>query len=55
MEHNDTSIATSPLPIKPIYASDIEMWYKWTTLFLGGCKYGDLALQVAGVSNETVK
>jgi hypothetical protein len=25
------------------------------TLFLGGYKYGNLALQVGGVSNETVK
>jgi hypothetical protein len=25
--------------------------YNWVTLLLGGCKYGDLALQVGGVSN----
>jgi hypothetical protein len=24
--------------------------YNWATLFFGGCKYGDLALQVGGVS-----
>jgi hypothetical protein len=29
--------------------------YNWATLFLGGYKYGDLALQVGEVSNETVK
>jgi hypothetical protein len=30
-------------------------WYNWTTLFWGGFKYGDLALQVGGVSDEEVK
>jgi hypothetical protein len=29
--------------------------HNWATLFLEGYKYGDLALQVGGVSNETVK
>jgi hypothetical protein len=29
--------------------------YNWATLFLGGNKYGNLALQVGEVSNETVK
>jgi hypothetical protein len=29
--------------------------YNWATLFLGGYKYRDLAFQVGGVSNETVK
>jgi hypothetical protein len=29
--------------------------YNWATLFLGGYKYGNLALQVGGVSDETVK
>jgi hypothetical protein len=29
--------------------------YNWATLFLGGYKYGDLALQVGGVSDETLK
>jgi hypothetical protein len=29
--------------------------YNWATLFLGGYKYGDLALEVGGVSDETVK
>jgi hypothetical protein len=29
--------------------------YNWATLFLGGYKYRDLALQVGGVSDETVK
>jgi hypothetical protein len=29
--------------------------YNWATLILGGYKCGDLALQVGGVSDETVK
>jgi hypothetical protein len=28
--------------------------YNWATLFLGGNKYRNLALQVGGVSDETV-
>jgi hypothetical protein len=28
--------------------------YNWSTVFLGRYKYGDLALQVGGVSNEIV-
>jgi hypothetical protein len=35
---------------------EASVWgYNWATLFRGGYKYGDLALQVGGVSDETVK
>jgi hypothetical protein len=38
-----------------VYKTILARGYSWATLFLGGYKYKDLALQVGGVSDETVK
>jgi hypothetical protein len=51
------------LGVKCLYSCYYVTWavqpsargYNSATLFLGGYKYGDLTLQVGGVSDETVK